>query len=415
MPSHEHQPTRLTKKQKKATAFRERGRTSKGTRTLREGKGKGKGKPRIISTGHNGDDVDDDEDAHGVPAMEDQDQALAAMAGDPEEGAQGDGRRALRPGVAKGAVGSTEARKKSDRDRKRSRGGPEPEDGEAQPATKKARLARRSGEIPPPVAQDEDDDDDEGAGMSVVKDGDGGHKSGGMKDKEHKTQRYILFIGTHGLSTSPPTVERAERVRAHRREPKVHDDARRNPEPLLTVRPTMNPNRNYVPAPTHADPPPTVRLLTPKAPRAGATISKSKGCAFLEFSTRPALQAALRLHQSELEGRRINVELTAGGGGKGDARLAKVKERNKLLTTQRTRRTLKAAKAQGKDAAEQETLQPQRFSTTSGVGDVPQTKRTWSVGDGSQSGEHHGRAKRGKKRGTRTKNWGTGVNALPIG
>ena len=78
-----------------------------------------------------------------------------------------------------------------------------------------------------------------------------------------------------------------------------------------------------------------MRLLTPKVTRTGATVAKSKGCAFLEFSTRPALQAALRLHQSELDGRRINVELTAGGGGKGDTRLAKLKARNKELAGQR--------------------------------------------------------------------------------
>jgi nucleolar protein 6 len=95
------------------------------------------------------------------------------------------------------------------------------------------------------------------------------------------------------------------------------------------------------PAFTNPDPPPTVRLLTPKVTRPGGmtatTKSKSKGCAFLEFSARQALQAALRLHQSELDGRRINVELTAGGGGKSDARLAKVKARNKQLGTQRVR------------------------------------------------------------------------------
>jgi hypothetical protein len=95
-----------------------------------------------------------------------------------------------------------------------------------------------------------------------------------------------------------------------------------------------------MPTQTHPDPPPTVRLLTPKVTRAGATTvakSKSKGCAFLEFTTRPALQVALRLHQSELDGRRINVELTAGGGGKSNARLEKVKARNKLLAAQRVR------------------------------------------------------------------------------
>ncbi|KAH9937220.1 uncharacterized protein B0H18DRAFT_969618 [Fomitopsis serialis] len=64
------------------------------------------------------------------------------------------------------------------------------------------------------------------------------------------------------------------------------------------------------------DPPPTVRLLTPKATPSGRQSAKSKGCAFLEFTVKSALQQALKLHQSELDGRMINVELTAGGGGK---------------------------------------------------------------------------------------------------
>lgn len=36
-----------------------------------------------------------------------------------------------------------------------------------------------------------------------------------------------------------------------------------------------------------------------------------------------------------LDGRMINVELTAGGGGKSENRLIKVKERNKALFVQR--------------------------------------------------------------------------------
>ncbi|CCM04197.1 uncharacterized protein FIBRA_06363 [Fibroporia radiculosa] len=85
------------------------------------------------------------------------------------------------------------------------------------------------------------------------------------------------------------------------------------------------------------DPPPTVRLITPKAPSSGKPVTKSKGCAFLEFSSRNALQQALKLHQSELEGRMINVELTAGGGGKSESRLEKLKQRNKELHEQRVR------------------------------------------------------------------------------
>jgi nucleolar protein 6 len=82
----------------------------------------------------------------------------------------------------------------------------------------------------------------------------------------------------------------------------------------------------------YSDPPPTVRLATPKTAQPTA---KSKGYAFLEFTDKKGLQAALRLHHSELDGRKINVELTAGGGGKSEHRLKKVKERNKGLHEQR--------------------------------------------------------------------------------
>ena len=83
------------------------------------------------------------------------------------------------------------------------------------------------------------------------------------------------------------------------------------------------------------DPPPTIRLITPKPTANSKPTVKSKGCAFVEFSHRNALQQGLKLHQSELDGRKINVELTAGGGGKGERRLEKVKQRNKELHEQR--------------------------------------------------------------------------------
>ncbi|KAF8506584.1 hypothetical protein F5888DRAFT_1791032 [Russula emetica] len=364
MPSSNQQPTRLTKKQKKATAFRERGSGS--------GKSKGKGlkaghsRPLTTTTtgdkGENGYD-DDDEDANAIPAMEDQDQALVALAGYMEGGdAKGDdsaqSRRAISRVQKKTAMESTSTstaarNNKSKRKRGSSRAeelGGDSEEAEAQPGPKKkAKLARSSEEI---LSAREDD------GVTSMNDDDDSGDGDGSKTKSKgssKPLRYILFIGNLKYTTTREAIQKHFAL---------------------------------------CDPPPTVRLLTPKVTRATAAAkSKSKGCAFLEFSMRHALQAALRLHQSELDGRRINVELTAGGGGKSDARLAKVKARNKHLGEQR----------------------PQRFSTTSGEGEVPHTKRTWTVGDGDQGGERHGKTKAGKKRGTRTKNWGTGVNALPIG
>lgn len=86
---------------------------------------------------------------------------------------------------------------------------------------------------------------------------------------------------------------------------------------------------------TWPDPPPVVRLRSQKPSSSKKSVPKSMGCAFVEFSHRNALQQGLKLHQSNLDGRMINVELTVGGGGKGEARLTKLKERNKGLFGQR--------------------------------------------------------------------------------
>lgn len=153
------------------------------------------------------------------------------------------------------------------------------------------------------------------------------------------------------------------------------------------------------------DPPPVIRLLAPKTNSAKPNF-KSKGCAFLEFTHRNALQQALKLHHSELEGRNINVELTAGGGGKGQSRMDKLKDRNKNLFTQRH------SKKQSED--DKALLQrPQRFSITSGIEQPILKKRTWTVGDSDDGQTHRGGKQKG--RGKKSKNWGTGANLIPVG
>ena len=81
------------------------------------------------------------------------------------------------------------------------------------------------------------------------------------------------------------------------------------------------------------DPSPTVRQLTKRVQRSSATETKekSKGCAFLEFREASGLQSALRLHHSVLDGRKINVELSAGGGGNSASRVKKLKVKNAKL------------------------------------------------------------------------------------
>jgi nucleolar protein 6 len=51
---------------------------------------------------------------------------------------------------------------------------------------------------------------------------------------------------------------------------------------------------------------------------------------------------------------------------------------------------------------------PQRFSATSGVGEAPKQKPTWSIGDGVSEGKSRSRRRP-------LKNQVTGVNAIPVG
>jgi hypothetical protein len=202
MPSSHQQPARLTKKQKKATAFRERGSDKS------KGKGKGKFKPNptpghghsrplpptTTTTGDNGGDGydDDDEDANAIPAMEDQDQALAAMARYTEGDAKGDDSlRVPKKTAMESTSTSTAAPSKGKRKRGRGSNSRVEELGEVSeetaqpgPKKKKARISRSSEEILP--AHEED------GATSMNDDEEDGSKT---KSKGSKPLRYILFIG----------------------------------------------------------------------------------------------------------------------------------------------------------------------------------------------------------------------------
>lgn len=60
---------------------------------------------------------------------------------------------------------------------------------------------------------------------------------------------------------------------------------------------------------------------------------------------------------------------------------------------------------------------PQRFSTTSGLEQSAAGKRTWTVGEDDGETHRGGRkhSKAGKKEQHRSRVWGTGVNAIPVG
>lgn len=219
----------------------------------------------------------------------------------------------------------------------------------------------------------------EGEGEEMSEEEGGGEKEKEKgKEKGKEKQRFILFIGNLKYTTSVDII-------------KTHFSA--------------------------CDPPPEVRLLTPKTSSNGKTTIKSKGCAFLEFSNKTSLQQALKQHHSMLEGRMINVELTAGGGGKGENRLEKLRKRNQELLGQRIKKADRKDKRDG--SLPSRPNKPQRYSATSGIEQTSaEKKRTWTVGDAAEDEVHRGGQKHKKVRGSRkpkTRDWGTGVNAIPVG
>ena len=43
------------------------------------------------------------------------------------------------------------------------------------------------------------------------------------------------------------------------------------------------------------------------------------------------LQNALKFHQTVMDGRRLNIEVTCGGGGRSEGRIKRIKDRNEKL------------------------------------------------------------------------------------
>ncbi|KAF7867199.1 hypothetical protein EAF04_005282 [Stromatinia cepivora] len=89
--------------------------------------------------------------------------------------------------------------------------------------------------------------------------------------------------------------------------------------------------------------PASVRHLTEKG-----NPTKSRGCAFLEFEGYDHMKTCLKqFHQSTFNDgisapRKVNVELTAGGGGNTKDRRSKIKGKNEKLNEQRVRQAQEA-------------------------------------------------------------------------
>lgn len=113
--------------------------------------------------------------------------------------------------------------------------------------------------------------------------------------------------------------------------------------------------------------PSSIRFSTDKA------TGKGKGFAFVEFDAFDKMETCLKLYHHSIfgagvaddhaktqdeargkktKGRRINVELTAGGGGKkSQSRITKIQAKNQKLEEERARRRLKAKSDHDKAAA----------------------------------------------------------------
>ena len=84
---------------------------------------------------------------------------------------------------------------------------------------------------------------------------------------------------------------------------------------------------------------------------AAVRLRDQKGFAFLEFEDPATHAKALKLNHSMLRGRRINVEMTAGGGGNGANRKKKITEKNKKFQDEWAKKIAAEKEAQEARAA----------------------------------------------------------------
>lgn len=131
--------------------------------------------------------------------------------------------------------------------------------------------------------------EDQGIGKDIEEHGqDKDEKKG---DSDGKKKRFILFMGNLSYKTTKEDI-------------------------LTHIKPT-------------GVQPLSVRL------QSDAKTGKPKGFAFIDLPNFQALDKILNLHHSSLSGRKINIELTAGGGGKGQNRTAKIAGKNAKLDEER--------------------------------------------------------------------------------
>ncbi|KAF3186040.1 hypothetical protein TWF225_005008 [Orbilia oligospora] len=163
-------------------------------------------------------------------------------------------------------------------------------------------------------------DAEEGSGeVNTGGDGDGDVPSTKQEGSGRKDGRFIVFVGNLPYTTTQATLT------AH----------------LSTVKPTGVRIATYKPGEAPKGRGFKSKKPTPSSSEEGSKGSETicKGYAFVEFPDAGRMKSCLSLfHHSEFEGRKINVELTAGGGGKSSDRKERVKAKNESLNTERKKR-----------------------------------------------------------------------------
>ena len=107
----------------------------------------------------------------------------------------------------------------------------------------------------------------------------------------------------------------------------------------------------------------SVRLLTRR------DGGGSKGMAFVELASESDVHTALRLHHSPMDGRRINVERTVGGGKNAETRKAKLDDLRQMQGSQMKRQVEEMVKS----------ILPEADAEAAEIGEVTKEDAEWGV------------------------------------
>lgn len=237
--------------------------------------------------------------------------------------------------------------------------------------------------------------DEQGNATSIAADSSSSDKAKGKTASDSKANKYIIFVGNMSFKTT------SDEISSHF---ESHCGQKPHSVRLLTTRSDVGSLSA------------SKQKSIAKGKAADTTI-RSKGCAFVEFTSASALQKSLNLHHTVFGGRSINVELTAGGGGKSDKRTSRIQEKNTKLEEERKKLHEKyigpqneerKKEIEGKRARGEEVGPPRKKVREGGVGEAQWGSRGDSAAAAATSGP-------GQKGSRRQPKWmASGANAVRI-